>query len=86
MEDILIITNNIVQLEKNIIDEKNIIKKKEMVVKLLYDTNNLNNKINNYEFYLQKEIYKMCDHSFDNYVEKNERTKIKCDKCGYIDL
>ena len=45
---------------------------------------NVNNKVSDYEFNLQNEIHKCCTHSFDNYFEKNEKTKTKCKICGYV--
>lgn len=84
MENIVTITSGIIELEKKIIDEKNVFVKKLLVDKLLFEIRNVNNKVNDYEYTLQNEIHKCCTHSFDNYFEKNEKTKTKCKICGYV--
>jgi formylmethanofuran dehydrogenase subunit E len=64
--------------------EKNIIVKKEMIAKLLFDIKSLNNKVIEYDDKNQNDIYKNCNHVFEDYYEKYEKTKKICLHCDII--
>ena len=84
MDNILTISLKLIELEKNIMSEKDIIVKKEMISKLLFDIKSLNNKVIEYDDKNQQEIYNNCNHVFEDYCEKYERSKKICIHCGMI--
>jgi hypothetical protein len=84
MEAIIKDTLEIVELEKIINSEKENLIKKKMIVKLSLIIKNLNNKISIYENEIDDKIYNSCEHQFEYYCERNERTKNICTKCNYI--
>ena len=84
MDNILTISLKLIELEKNIMSEKNIIVKKKMIVKLLFDIKSLNNKVIEYSDNNQNDIYSKCNHIFEVYCEKYERTKQICIHCDMI--
>ena len=84
METILKDTLEIVELEKNINNENDILTKKKMIIKLSSIIKNLNNKISIYGNEIDAKIYNSCEHQFEYYCERNERTKNICTKCNYI--
>ena len=81
MEEIYKLTLKILELEKNICDEKLLNDKKIQISKLLSEIKNLNNKIIDYATKIDNVMCDICDHVYEDYFEKYERTKKKCIHC-----
>ena len=76
--------SNIEELTLNISNENDFLKKILIINKLKKITNNLNNYINEYKYLIENKICMLCDHEFEDYFEKYERTKKQCIKCNMI--
>ena len=84
MEEIHDLTLKILELEKNIINKKLLEDKKNILSKLLLEIKILNTKVIAYETKIDYEICNMCNHVYEDFYQRYDKTRQKCIHCGDI--